>query len=169
MQRERHPEPDRTKRRLPPHQVLVSDPASVAALEADEETWAQVAVVQGPATLAAFRAAVKPGLAAADQRFLARLAGNYAYLFDVDGRGDGDEGGDGLPQRFPGPTLILTGRQDSICGYEEAWELIENFPRATFAVLDRAGHDLSVEQEGLFRALVNEWLDRVEEYTATPH
>jgi hypothetical protein len=33
----------------------------------------------------------------------------------------------------------------------------------TFAVLDKAGHDLQIEQEKLFNALVNEWLDRVEE------
>jgi hypothetical protein len=42
--------------------------------------------------------------------------------------------------------------------------LLDNYPRASFAVLDRAGHALAVEQKPLFRALVNEWLDRVEEY-----
>jgi hypothetical protein len=30
-------------------------------------------------------------------------------------------------------------------------------------VLDRAGHNLQIEQEALFNALVNEWLDRVGE------
>ena len=35
----------------------------------------------------------------------------------------------------------------------------------TFAVLGRAGHALGVEQEGLFQALMTEWLDRVEEGT----
>ena len=30
-------------------------------------------------------------------------------------------------------------------------------------VLDRAGHRLQMEQEKLFNALVDEWLDRVEE------
>ncbi len=42
-------------------------------------------------------------------------------------------------------------------------EMAAQFPRATFAVLDRAGHGLTMEQTGLFRALVAEWLDRVEE------
>jgi hypothetical protein len=51
-----------------------------------------------------------------------------------------------------------------LCGYTETWDLLENFPRATFAVLDRAGHGLALEQKGLFRALVGEWLDRVDEY-----
>ena len=40
------------------------------------------------------------------------------------------------------------------------------FPRATFAVLDRAGHMLGFEQPVLLHALLNEWLDRVEEYIA---
>jgi pimeloyl-ACP methyl ester carboxylesterase len=48
-------------------------------------------------------------------------------------------------------------------GYRDAWEILENYPRSTFAVLDRAGHNLQIEQETLFNALVNGWLDRVEE------
>ena len=34
----------------------------------------------------------------------------------------------------------------------------------TYAVLDKAGHDLEIEQEKAFNILVNEWLDRVEEF-----
>src|SRR6185312_4678968 len=71
---------------------------------------------------------------------------------------------DELPEPFPAPTLILTGRQDSMVGYRDAWGLLENYPRATFVTLDRAGHALAEEQATLFRALVGEWLDRVEEY-----
>ena len=41
-----------------------------------------------------------------------------------------------------------------------------SFPRGTFAVLDRAGHLLDFEQPVLQKALINEWLDRVEEYTS---
>ncbi len=74
---------------------------------------------------------------------------------------------DALPAPFPAPALFLTGRHDNWCGYREAYQLLDNYPRATFAVLDRAGHALAVEQKTLFRALVNEWLDRVEEYAPT--
>jgi pimeloyl-ACP methyl ester carboxylesterase len=63
------------------------------------------------------------------------------------------------------PTLIVTGRQDSTVGYARAWEMLESFPRATFAVLDRAGHALPHEQPGLIRALVTEWLDRIHEHS----
>ena len=58
---------------------------------------------------------------------------------------------------------MVTGRQDSTVGYAAAWDLLERYPRATFAVLDRAGHALPHEQPELLRALVAEWLDRVHE------
>jgi hypothetical protein len=40
---------------------------------------------------------------------------------------------------------------------------VDNYSRGTFAVLDRAGHGLEVEQETVFNCLASEWLDRVEE------
>lgn len=57
--------------------------------------------------------------------------------------------------------------QDDVVGYRDAWEILENYPRGTFVVLDRSGHLLTIEEEELLRALVSEWLDRVEEYGGT--
>ncbi len=95
----------------------------------------------------------------ADHTFLKRLdqPENAAFSFDVDV----------LPEPFRAPTLFLLGRQDSWVGYRDAWDIVENYPRATFAVLDRAGHFLTSEQEVLFKSLVTEWLDRVEEFATT--
>jgi len=76
----------------------------------------------------------------------------YAYSFDVDA----------VSEPFPGPTLIVTDRQDSIAGYRDAWKILDNYPRATYVVLDRAGHMLE-ETEDLVHVLINDWLDRVEE------
>ena len=56
------------------------------------------------------------------------------------------------------------GRQDHGVGYAQAWSILDNFPFGTFAVLDRAGHAVWAEQSVLYSALINEWLDRVEEY-----
>ena len=70
---------------------------------------------------------------------------------------------DNLSEPFLGPSLIITGRQDAIAGYRDVWNILENYPRATYVVLDRAGHALE-EKEDLVRVLINEWLDRVEEY-----
>jgi pimeloyl-ACP methyl ester carboxylesterase len=70
---------------------------------------------------------------------------------------------DTLPTPFGGPTLIVTARQDHLCGYRDAWDLLDNYPRATLAVLDRAGHFVNIEQDALCQLLMGEWLDRVEE------
>jgi pimeloyl-ACP methyl ester carboxylesterase len=58
--------------------------------------------------------------------------------------------------------LIVTGRQDHVVGYQDAWRLIENYPRATFAVLDMGGHNVQIEQEDVFNSLVHSWLDKLE-------
>jgi pimeloyl-ACP methyl ester carboxylesterase len=49
-------------------------------------------------------------------------------------------------------------------GYAGQWDLLKHYPRATFAVLDRAGHALPHEQPGLIKALITEWLDRIREH-----
>lgn len=69
-----------------------------------------------------------------------------------------------LPHPFPGPALIFMGRQDTTVRYRDAWPLVENYPRATVALLDRAGHLAMMHQRTLFTAFVNEWLDRLEAY-----
>ena len=149
-------ETDQTKQNLPPHQVLVEDPHFLAALAPEESELPNFFVVQNYEGLESFRTVIQPAIAAADHAFLERLDQHYAFSFPTDQ----------LAAPFPGPTLIITGRQDSICGYREAWRLLDNYPRGTFAVLDRAGHGLGVEQKGLFQTLTHEWLQRVEEYIA---
>ncbi len=73
---------------------------------------------------------------------------------------------DNLPEPFDKPTLFLLGRQDNYVGYREHWTVIENFPRATFVVLDEAGHGVaSIETYELCQSLINDWLDRVERGT----
>lgn len=67
---------------------------------------------------------------------------------------------------YSGPALIVAGRQDATVGYAGAWDLMERYPHATYAVLDRAGHALPHEQTGLLTALIAEWLERVNEHRA---
>lgn len=150
-------EAEPAKVRLPPWKILVSDPKFVAALTLHEKNiFLPLAVVQSMENLAWLRANFQPGLDAADQNFINNLYASYAFSFPVSQ----------LKIPFPGPTLILTGHQDSLVGYREAGALLDNYPRGTYVVFDRAGHFLSFEQQALFRSLTGEWLDRVEEYIA---
>ena len=144
---------ERATRDLPLRTVLVEDPEAIADLQPDEETWLETYTVQDAAMLAKFRA-VKD-LQPPDEPFQERLGPQYALSFEAE-----------LTAPIAAPTLIVAGRQDAIVGYRDAWPLLDHLPRATFAVLDRAGHGLEDEQTTLFRALAHEWLDRVEEYVA---
>lgn len=151
-------EADSTKRPLPPHQVLVEDPQFLAVLTAQENDVRNIVVVQSLDILEWFRTNGTPAFSIADYTFLGKLSKNFAFSFPVNQ----------LTTPFSAPTLILTGRQDSVSGYRDVWAILENYPRATFVVLDRAGHWVHKEQKGLFHSLASEWLNRVEEYIAKP-
>lgn len=138
--------------RLPPFELREQDPAVVATVADDERLWLDVAVVQTAETLQGFRTAVKPGILAADLGALQRLRRPLA-LSDANLT---------LARSFAGPSLVLTARGDNMTGYLDAWDLLEQLPRATFAVLDRAGHAVAEERKPLFRMLVDDWLDRME-------
>ena len=140
-------EPDPSKAMLPPRAVLVERPDLRSTIAPEEESGFDLAVVQSEAFLAKMRADSFPARRLADFAFLDAISGGprgFAFRFDVHA----------LDSPFQAPALILTGRQDNVLGYRNAWEIIEDYPRATLAVLDREGHILPVEQVALFRALV---------------
>jgi pimeloyl-ACP methyl ester carboxylesterase len=147
---------DPAKQNLPVHQILHEDPQFLAALTPAEDSLRDFFVVQSIEALESFRAVIPPAAAIANHAFLERLQTHDTFSFTVDV----------LPTPFPAPTVILTGRQDAVCGYREAWTLLDQYPRATYVVLDGAGHGLGLEQKPLFHALAQEWLDRVEAYRA---
>jgi pimeloyl-ACP methyl ester carboxylesterase len=143
---------DRSERTVPPPTVLVRDESFMSAARSEDMEWlAELAVVQGRSALdnARMLQASKT-----DNEFLQKLKRRFS--FDVDS----------LPTPFPAPALFLMGRQDHVVGYRDAFAIIENYPRATFVVFDRAGHLLFGEQTQLWPGLVNEWLDRVDEWSA---
>jgi pimeloyl-ACP methyl ester carboxylesterase/putative sterol carrier protein len=138
----------------PTKQVIRRDPEFAAALQPGEEWMGHILVVQTRPmvdTLRALMAYWTP----LDPAFAPALQGK-SFSFDAHV----------LVEPFTAPTLFVTGRQDHLAGYKDAWSILDSFPRGTFAVLDRAGHLLDLEQPVLQKALINEWLDRVEEYAS---
>lgn len=147
---------DRAKRRLPPRTVFVRDEGLLASIgPEDRRFFERMVLLQDRERWERFQQDILPGRRAEDRAFLERLKGHgYECSFDVDA----------LPAPFGRPSLILAGRQDASVGYLDALRLVDVYSRSTFAVLDRAGHGLEVEQPELFNALAGEWLARVEEY-----
>lgn len=89
----------------------------------------------------------------ADEAFSEALAKHYAVSFDLDSVA--------RQAQFDKASLILLGRQDTVVGFQDQEKLLADYPRATFAVFDMAGHSLQVEQSELLEQLTKNWLERV--------
>ena len=146
--------PDQEKRNLPAMKVIVEDRKLMSEVdESDANEFTSMAVVQTRRNWERFRDEILIALKVADTAYLEQLRRKgYKFSFDVDSR----------REQYDKPVLMIAGRQDSSVGYRDLWSIIENYPRATLAVLDSAGHNLQIEQAQLFTALVSEWLDRVQ-------
>jgi len=103
-------------------------------------------VVRTAANARRFRDHTWPGITLVDEDALGRIFAGWTV--DV---------GSGT---FSAPTLIVAGRRDSVVGYTDAMRLSEQYPRATIAVIDDAGHALMHERPGVLGALVSDWLAR---------
>jgi pimeloyl-ACP methyl ester carboxylesterase len=136
-------------RRVPPHRTLRAEPGLAIPPSSD---FAEMAVVATAETLRRYQAEIEPGLQAADPVAMARIRADWVLPEPPE---------TGPP--YERPTLILTGRQDASVGYLDQFALLPHYPRATYAVLDLAGHNLQIEQPALFDALVTEWLTRAAE------
>jgi pimeloyl-ACP methyl ester carboxylesterase len=139
---------------LPPQITLESADELLPELGENEIGRFKKLVVQNREILEKIRKYKLPAISLADTEYQSRLNENYQFSFNLDD-----------PEFcFPKPTLVLLGRFDIEVGYRDTLKVIENYPRATYAILDKAGHSLSWEQPELFTALVKDWLKRVESY-----
>lgn len=145
--------PNYSKRNVPEHVVLVKNNMLLSKLEPDEaEDFNSSVVVQSERIYKRYRDEIMTGVEMANSEFLQKIMKDgYDFSFNVDD----------IKKKFDKPALILLGKQDDCVGYKDAWSILENFPRATFAILDRAGHNLQIEQEELFNSLIKEWITRV--------
>ena len=135
-------------RTLPEPVVLVTDPVLLSSLpEPDALAYAELAVVQSPENWERYRDVVSPGQKVADEAAMERLWQRYALPSSP------DEG----PVGYHRPVLLVTGRQDAVVGFAGQWRLGQHFPHASYALLDRAGHNIQVDQPQLVRQLLRSW------------
>jgi len=139
---------------LPPQITLENADELLPELAENEIGRFKKLVVQNREILEKIRKYKLPAIPLAGVEYQARLNENYQFSFDLDA----------TDNIFHKPTLVLLGRFDTEVGYRDALKVIENYPRATYAILDKAGHSLSWEQSELFATLVKDWLKRVETF-----
>ena len=106
-------------------------------------------VIQTPEMLDRYERHVAPAAALVDQAALERIGERWTLTPDQ-------------AAAYAGPTVVVAGRLDSTVGYAAAADLLDLYPHASLAVVDDAGHALPHEQPELLRALLAEWLVRVE-------
>ncbi|MDR7071673.1 alpha/beta fold hydrolase [Fictibacillus barbaricus] len=142
--------PDHADRTLPQHKALQVDENFLATLTKEErEDFLGINVRLNEHTWKRYSEEVVSGLKIADYEFLAKIEKNYGYTFEVD------------QVEFAKPMLFITGRQDHITGYKDVYDILDNYPRATFSVIDVAGHNLHIDQQEILNLQINEWMDRV--------
>ena len=145
--------PELSKRTLPKHEVFEVDKEFIATLKTKEAQEFQLCVFQNEKIWNRFKSEVFLPIQIANKHILDQIySDKYKFSFDVDK----------MIKSFDRPVLFITGRQDATTGYHDAWGLVEKFPRASFVVLDMAGHNLQIEQPQVFNCIVNNWLDRIE-------
>jgi len=135
-------------RDVPEHRV------AVGSGEIGNADFRSYFVVQTPAMLERYERYVLPGVALVDHAALERISARWEL-------GPGASPGQ-VYAGYAGPTLVVAGRLDSTVGYSAAVDLLDHYPHASLAVVDDAGHALPHERSDLLRALVTEWLARVE-------
>ncbi|MEU3823963.1 alpha/beta fold hydrolase [Streptomyces sp. SID486] len=138
------------ERVLPERQVLTRDRALLAALGPDDrEAFAGTALYQDDAGWSAFRDHVLPGIRGHHREDAAALL--KAHL--------SEEPPESRFGTHDGTHLLVTGRQDHVVGWRDQLDLLEHYPRATYAVVDGAGHHVHLDQPDAVHGLLGNWLD----------
>ncbi|KAK4905925.1 hypothetical protein LTR49_024844 [Elasticomyces elasticus] len=135
-------EPITSKRDLDPFLPVISNNTLLPSLSTrDRKTLGDIPV-QTPEYIDSLRSRLRtsilPAIAASDLAVLDPIR-NDPDLYRLTAPVHSPE----VP--FSKPTLILTGRQDTVVGYRDAWPLLVCYPRATFVALDRTDHGLPVD------------------------
>lgn len=130
-------------RDIPEHRVVAGSG------ELGDDEFRGYFVIQTPEMLDRYERYVAPAIPLVDQAALDRIGERWTLTPDHS-------------PPYPGPTAIVAGRLDSTVGYAAATDLVDHYPHASLAVIDDAGHALPHEQPALLRALLAEWLTRVE-------
>ncbi len=139
--------------KIPERQVIVSpDLKDVEEASDDFKGFIELAVNASHKVFEKFKKDIQPGLILSDKEYLTNyFSSDYNPEIEKELRA----------VKYDKPACILTGRQDNAVGFSLAFEMLERFPRATYAVLDAAGHNLQIDNEPLFEAFILDWLQRV--------
>lgn len=134
--------------RVEPLKVIKRDDDFLSTLTKEQyDSFTYMNVVLTKSVYERYSKDIMPAIEIQDRYFLDEVL-DGSYYFDVDE----------IEQPFELPCLIVVGKQDTEVGYKDQFNLIKNFPNATYCAINGAGHNLQIEQPELFESIVKQWL-----------
>ena len=133
--------------RVEPLQVVEKDEELLTSLSKEEyESFTLMNVVLTRPVWERYRKTLMPALARADWDFLnSDLEGSFSFSVD-----------DMDPVSIP--TLIIAAKQDTEVGYKDQFDLMKIYPNSTYCAVEKAGHNLQIEQPEAFEGILRSWL-----------
>ena len=134
--------------RVEPHRIVEQDEALLSSLTQEErDSFTLMNVVLTREVWERYEQYLMPALASADWDFLNNvLEGSFSF--------DPDD----LKEPCTIPCLIIAAKQDTEVGYKDQFDLMEKYTNATYCAVEKAGHNLQIEQPEIFEGLVRNWL-----------
>ena len=134
--------------RVEPLTVVEKDEELLSSLTQDErDNFTMMNVMLTKEVWERYNKYLLPALNSADWDFLNNvLEGSFSF--------DPDD----LKEPCTKPCLIIAAKQDTEVGYKDQLDLIQKYTNATYCAVERAGHNLQIEQPEIFEGLVKNWL-----------
>ncbi|MHA1777138.1 MAG: alpha/beta hydrolase [Promethearchaeia archaeon] len=140
--------PELSKRTLPPSQIISETPGFRNTLTPSElKEYLRSTTVISAENWAKFSKLIYSAYQTVNKPFVSQLfRENYRLSVSIDSSS----------KLYSFPLLMLLGKQDSTVGYQDHFSIIEKFPQISYFIIDRAGHNLLIEQTTIICKLI-EW------------
>lgn len=140
-------------RTLPKHEVVIEDTSYTANLEKEY----LLLLREGNAVITERvvkrqEEEIDKAVARGNEKFLEIYQQTgYQATFDVDKNSENNDI----------PVFILVGKQDSVVGFQDQFNLSMRYKRASYVAVDGAGHGLQYEQEESFNRIFRMWISEI--------
>ena len=134
--------------RVEPHTIIEKDDELLSSLsQEDRDSFTLMNVVLTKEVWNRYKQYLMPALVSADWDYLNNtLEGSFSF--------DPDD----LDETCTIPTLIIAAKQDTEVGFKDQFDLMRIYTNSTYCAIERAGHNLQIEQPEIFENIVSSWL-----------
>jgi pimeloyl-ACP methyl ester carboxylesterase len=148
--------PEYTKRDIPEKEIICDEIKDVKTKETENyKAFINMAVLSNMEILKRYEESILAGVNNANKDFL--------EIYQKNGYGFKEHSN----KRFENPVLFVMGKQDHIVGYNDAYNILINYPRSSFCILDESGHNLQIEKPEIIKVLMEDWLERIKRNSAS--